>query len=90
LIACCNKKLFVLLNKKMLSLTEDIKKLSAPQKAELYCLLRDDEELKNYMISNNMLFEELARRDKAYAEGRIHLTSRQQLSSRLKKRRDAL
>lgn len=70
--------------------TEDIKKLSAPQKAELYCLLRDDEELKNYMISNKMLFEELIQRDKAYADGKIHLTTRQQLSSRLKNRRDAL
>jgi hypothetical protein len=48
-------------------------------KAELYCLLRDDEELKNYMISNKMLFEELIRRDKAHADGKIHLTTRQQL-----------
>ncbi len=69
---------------------EDIKKLSAPQKAELYCLLRDDEELKNYMISNNILFEELTRRDNAHAEGKIKLTTRQQLTSRLKNRRDAL
>lgn len=74
----------------MSQLSEDIKKLSGPQKAELYCLLREDEELKNYMISNNMLFEELIRRDKAYAEGKIQLTTRQQLSSRLKNRRDAL
>ena len=71
-------------------LTEDIKKLSPPQKAELYYMLRDDEELKNYMISNNILFEELTRRDNAYTEGKIKLTTRQQLSSRLKKRRDAL
>jgi len=74
----------------MSQLSEDIKKMSGPQKAELYCLLRDDEELKNYMISNNMLFEELTRRDKAYAEGKIQLTSRQQLSARLKNRRDGL
>lgn len=74
----------------MPSLAEDIKKLTAPQKAELYCLLRDDEELQNYMISNKMLFEELKRRDKAYVEGKIQLTTRQQLSSRLKSRRDAL
>lgn len=74
----------------MTPLAEDINKLSAPQKAELYCMLRDDEELKNYMISNDILFEELTRRDTAYAEGRIQLTTRQQLSSRLKNRRDAL
>ena len=35
-------------------------------------------------------FEELIRRDKAYAKGKIQLTTRQQLSSRLKDRRDAL
>lgn len=74
----------------MTFLAEDIKKLPASQKAELHCLLRDDEELKNYMISNKMLFEELIRRDKAYVDGKIHLTTRQQLSSRLKNRRDAL
>jgi hypothetical protein len=83
-------ELFVFLRKKMALLTEDIKKLSAPQKAELYCLLRDDEELKNYIISNKMLFEELIRRDKAYADGKYISTTRQQLSSRLKNRRNAL
>lgn len=74
----------------MALLAEDIKKLTAPEKAELYCLLRDDEELKDYMISDSRLFEELTRRDKAYAEGKIQLTTRQQLSSRLKNRRNAL
>ncbi len=69
-------------------LADDIKKMPASQKAELYYLLRDDEDLKNYMISNNMLFEELHRRDKAYKEGKLKLTTRQQLSSRLKKRRE--
>ena len=42
------------------------------------------------MISNDVLFEELAHRDKAYAEGKVRLTTRQELSLRLKKRRDAL
>lgn len=74
----------------MISLAEDINKLPASQKAQLYCMLRDDEEQKNYMISNDILFEELTRRDKAYAEGKIQLTTRQQLSHRLKNRRDAL
>ncbi len=74
----------------MMHFPEDIKKMTAPEKAELYCLLRDDEDLRNYMISNKMLFEELNRRDKAYSEGKLKLTSRHQLSSRLKNRRDAL
>jgi len=68
-------------------LSENIKNLSAPQKAEL---LRDYEELKDYMISNNMLFDELTRRNNAYMEGKIHFTTRQELSLRLKNRRDAL
>lgn len=70
--------------------SEDIKNLSASQKAELYYLLREDKDLEKYMISNERLYEELGRRDKGYAEGKIHLSTRQQLSSRLKKRRDAL
>ena len=74
----------------MILLAEDIKKLSASQKAELYFLLRNDEELKDYMSSNNMLFEEIDRRDKDYAEGKIQLTTRQDLSLRLKNRRNGL
>lgn len=72
-------------------LAEDIKSLSAPEKAELYKLLQDDEELKDYLASNDdKLFEELAQRDKAYEEGKIQLTGRQQLTTRLKNRRSAL
>ena len=71
-------------------LAEDIKSLSVPEKAELYKLLQNDEELKNYLASDNDLYEELRRRDKAYGEGKIQLTSRQQLTIRLKNRRDAL
>jgi len=71
-------------------LVENIKNLSAAQKAELYNLLREDEDLEKYMISNKRLSEELKRRDKAYAKGKIQLTTRQELSLRLKNRRGAL
>ncbi|HEY5368909.1 MAG TPA: hypothetical protein VIJ75_07950 [Hanamia sp.] len=71
-------------------LVENIKNLSSAQKAELYNLLREDEDLEKYMISNKRLSEELKRRDKAYAKGKIQLTTRQELSLRLKNRRDAL
>ena len=70
--------------------TDDIKNLTAPQKAELYYLLREDKELQDYMISNKILFEEITRRDKAFEEGRIQLTTRQELSILLKNRRNAL
>jgi hypothetical protein len=36
------------------------------------------------------LFEELNQRDKAFAEGKIKLTTRKDLSERLKKLRDAI
>jgi hypothetical protein len=71
-------------------LVEQIKSLSVPQKAELFKLLQEDEELKNYLSFNDKMLEELAQRDKAYEEGKIQLTTRQQLSTRLKNRRNAL
>ena len=71
-------------------LEDDLKILSTPQKARLFQLLRNDDELEKYLISNEMMFEELSRRDKAFAEGNIQLTTRKQLTERLKKRRDAL
>lgn len=74
----------------MLLHTEDIKNISVPEKVKLFSLLSDDKELQDYMISNTNLFEELNRRDKVYTEGKIQLTTRQELSLRLKKRRDAL
>jgi hypothetical protein len=69
---------------------EDIKNMSAKEKAALYHLLRDDEELEKYLLSNEALAEEISRRDKAFAEGKLKLTTRQQLSERLKNRRDAI
>lgn len=74
----------------MALLEDNLKTLTAQQKARLYYLLRDDEELAEYLISNEIMFEELARRDKAFAEGKIQLTTREQLTTRLKNRRDAL
>lgn len=74
----------------MLLHKEDIKNMSVPQKAKLFSILSDDKDLQEYMISSTNLIEELSRRDKGYAEGNIKLTTRQDLSLRLKKRRDAL
>lgn len=70
--------------------TDNIENMSASEKAKLFYRLQNDKDLQEYMISNDTLFEELAHRDKAYAEGKVHLTTRQELSLRLKKRRDAL
>ena len=71
-------------------LSADIRALTAPQKAELFFMLRDDVELANYLISDTKMYEELARRDKAFAAGKIQLTTRQQLTTRLKIRRNGL
>jgi soluble cytochrome b562 len=73
-----------------MSLNTDIKNMSAPEKARLFSTLQNDKELQDYMISNKMLFEELNQRDKAFAEGKIKLTTRKELSDRLKKLRGAL
>ena len=71
-------------------IVEEIKTLPVSQKAALYHLLSEDEELKNYLISGNELFDELERRDAAFHNGEIRLTDRQTLSTRLQSRRDAL
>ena len=70
--------------------TDDIKKMSAKEKADLYYLPRNDEGLKEYMLSNESLEEEINRRDTAFAEGKIQLTHREQLTLRLKNRREAI
>jgi hypothetical protein len=74
----------------MSKLYEEIKNLPASQKADLYYMLREDEDVKDYISSNDLLFEELNRRDKALLEGKIRLTTREELTTRLKHRRDAL
>ena len=63
--------------------------MSVPEKAKLFSFFSDHKELHDYIISNAKLFEELNRRDKAYAEEKIQLITRQEFSLRLKKRRDA-
>jgi soluble cytochrome b562 len=73
-----------------MSLDTDIKNMSAPEKAKLFSTLQNDKELQDYMISNKILFEELNQRDKAFAEGKIKLTTRKDLSERLKKLKDAI
>ena len=74
----------------MIPVLNDIKSLPVSQKAELYYLLQDDEELKKYLFADNRLLEELARRDQEFAEGKMPLTTRKQLSNRLQSRRDGL
>ena len=69
---------------------EEIKTLGVSQKAALYQMLSEDEELNNYLISGNDLFEELAQRDEAFNKGEMKLTDRQTLTTRLQKRRNEL
>ena len=47
---------------------EEIKTMAVTQKAALYQMLSEDEELNNYLISGPELFEELERRDKAFGK----------------------
>jgi hypothetical protein len=71
-------------------LSEDIKSLSAPEKAALYYLLGEHAELNNYLFSDKRLFEELARRDADLASGKIQLMSRQELTEQLNQRSNVL
>jgi len=71
-------------------IVEEIKTLPVSQKAALYHLLSEDEELKNYLISSDELFDELQRRDAAFNKGEVRLTDRQELSNRLQSRRNGL
>lgn len=48
----------------MAIVAEDIKHLTASQKAALYYFLLDDQELKDYLISNNGLAEEIIRSER--------------------------
>jgi len=75
---------------RMVFQTDDIKKMTAKEKADLNYLPRDDEGLKEYMVSNEALAEEIDRLDTAFAEGKIQLTHREQLTLRLKNRREAI
>lgn len=63
--------------------------MTASQKARLFNMLKNDVELEKFFMSDEMMLEELARRDKDFLEGKIQLTTRKQLSERLKRRRDA-
>lgn len=77
----------------MHSILDDVKKLSIAERVGLFLVLKDDTEINEYLHStksNKKLFKEIARRDKAYKEGKIHLTTMDELTSRLRKRRNAL
>ncbi len=71
-------------------LEEEIKTMSASEKAALYYLLGEDAELNNYLFSDKRLFEELARRDADLASGKIQLMTRQELTQQLNQRRNDL
>ncbi len=77
----------------MHSILDDVKKLPVAERANLFFALQGDIEMNEYLDtakSDKLLFEEIAQRDEAYKDGKIHLTTMDELYSRLKKRRDAL
>lgn len=77
----------------MNSILDDVKKLPVEERANLFLALKSDNEINEYLDSakpDRLLFEEIARRDAAYNDGKIHLTTMDELSDRLKSRRNAL
>jgi len=69
---------------------EEIKTMAVTQKAALYQMLSEDEELNNYLISGHEVFDELEKRDKAFNKGEMKMTDRQTLTARLQNRRNEL
>jgi len=64
--------------------------MAVTQKAALYQMLSEDEELNNYLISGHEVFDELEKRDKAFNKGEMKMTDRQTLTARLQNRRNEL
>gem|GEM_PF-1482511 len=77
----------------MSTIFEEIKKLSVADRADLLLALKNDSELNQYLKTEKSeieIIEEIGKRDKSFKNGDIHLTTIDDLSTRLKARRNAL
>jgi hypothetical protein len=77
----------------MVSIIEEIEKLTLHEKKEIFNALLADDELQssvNDFTEDPFIFEELARRDEALRKGEIKLISLDELETRLAERRNAL
>ena len=77
----------------MQTVPKDISNLSVEEKVNLFLALKSDIAVKQYLydeISHEILKEEIARRDDAFKNGNLYLTSIDDLQTRLKIRRDGL
>ncbi len=72
---------------------EEIKKLTVVERAQLFLALKSDLEMKAYLHSekgDELLMDEITRRDQAYMKVEIKLTSIEDLKIRLNERRNGL
>ena len=70
-----------------------INKLPVEERASLFLAMKTDEEMRAFLYaldSENILKEELVRRDAAFAAGTIKLTTIDQLTNRMKTKRNGL
>ena len=70
-----------------------INKLPVEERASLFLAMKTDEEMRAFLYaldSENILKEELVRRDAAFAAGTIKLTTIDQLTNRMKAKRNGL
>jgi len=77
----------------MNSIVDDVKKLPLSERADLLLALQNDTEISEYLQAteaDKILFSEIARRDAAFKNGEMQLTTIDDLKSRLQNRRDAL
>ena len=70
-----------------------INKLPVEERASLFLAMKTDEEMRAFLYaldSENILKEELVRRDAAFAAGSLKLTTIDQLTNRMKAKRNGL
>ena len=70
-----------------------INKLPVEERASLFLAMKTDEEMRTFLYaldSENILKEELVRRDAAFAAGSLKLTTIDQLTNRMKAKRNGL
>ena len=70
-----------------------INKLPVEERTSLFLAMKTDEEMRAFLYaldSENILKEELVRRDAAFAAGSLKLTTIDQLTNRMKAKRNGL
>ncbi|MEO7310562.1 MAG: hypothetical protein ABIX01_09200 [Chitinophagaceae bacterium] len=77
----------------MTSMLDEVKKLPVSDRTDLFLALKADVEMNQYLFNEKaeeLLFAEISKRDNAYKNGQLHVTSIDDLKMKLQQRRDGL